>query len=278
MINTQHAMKRAEKLKLEILEKRRGVVDGKLYYNGEMREYAFLDNTACQVPILVDGVTYPSTEHYFQSQKFVGTPIEEKIRTTIDPVEAKKIGTSSSGLRSDWDTAKVDVMLKAISAKFDQHNKLRYKLLDTIPCRLIVAHVKDAYWGNGIDDTGKNVMGKILTTVRDAYLKQGESKKSIAHITLHRAMDADRRRLDTKECLALYKEGIKNLLSAAEYMPSLDQNRSIRLVEKLFERVRELQHIQSDQDIPVIPASLVEFVNPSAPTLPVANVIPNPRE
>jgi len=274
MTNTQHAMEHAEQLKLEILENRRGIVDGKLYFNGGMPAYAFLDNIACQVPILVDGKTYPSTEHYFQSQKFKGTPLEEKIRNTIDPVAAKQIGKTSPGLRSDWETVKIDFMLKAVAAKFDQHDALRLKLLDTSPY-LIVEHAKDMYWGNGIYDEGRNVLGKILTTVRDGYLKKARSKKNIAIMTLHRAIDADRC-LNHEEALVLYRSGIEDYFNAAKNLPTSERKVGYSLLEQCIQRLENIQHVQTqtDQDVPVVPASLVMFIpNASAPTLPVAQVI-----
>jgi N-glycosidase YbiA len=273
MRNTKDAMQQAEKLKREILQNRRGVVDGKLYFNGGMAEYAWLDNIACQVPIHVDGVTYPSTEHYFQSQKFAGTSLEETIRTTKDPLEAKRFGRSS-GLRSDWENIKIDVMLKAVAAKFDQHDDLRMKLVDTTP-HPIVEHARDSCWGNGIYDEGKNLFGKILTTVRDGIVKSARSKKNIAIMTLHQAIDADRR-LDRTQALRLYATGIEDYLSAAKDLPSSERQAGFTLVSQCIERAKNVKRIQeTPHDIPVVPFSLVQYIpsNGSAPQLPLAYVI-----
>jgi len=45
-------------------------------------------------PIAVDGKQYPTVEHFFQSQKFVGTPHELEIIKAGKPVEAFRMGQS----------------------------------------------------------------------------------------------------------------------------------------------------------------------------------------
>ena len=46
-----------------------------------------------KTPIKLDGKTWPTTEHYFQAQKFAGTSLEEKVRKASNPKEAAKIFT-----------------------------------------------------------------------------------------------------------------------------------------------------------------------------------------
>ena len=43
-------------------------------------------------PIEIDGRIWPTSEHYFQAQKFAGTEHEELIRTTPSPMTVAKIG------------------------------------------------------------------------------------------------------------------------------------------------------------------------------------------
>merc|ERR1719362_2048374 len=143
----------------------RGIVDGVLYFHGGMPEWAWLDNIACQVPITLDGLEWPSTEHYFQAQKFAGTPMVEQVRAAHGPMEAKRLGRAGH-LRSDWEDVKYDIMLNAVRAKFEQHAELREKLLATAPCN-IVEHCGDAEWGDGGDGSGRNLFGKVLTQVRE---------------------------------------------------------------------------------------------------------------
>ena len=43
-------------------------------------------------PIKIKGKYWPTTEHYFQAQKFVGTPQAEKIRKAKSPMLAAQLG------------------------------------------------------------------------------------------------------------------------------------------------------------------------------------------
>ena len=51
-----------------------------------------------QVPITVDGLDYHSSEHYFQSQKFLGSDAawRDAVRAEVDPLAAKRVGRSGA--------------------------------------------------------------------------------------------------------------------------------------------------------------------------------------
>lgn len=118
-------------------------------------------------PIELDGKLWPTSEHYFQAQKFAGTPHEEAIRLAPTPKEAAAMGRDTSRpLRSDWESVKDDVMARALRAKFTQHASLREALLGTGTADLVEHSDKDAYWGDGGDGLGKNRLGAILMTLR----------------------------------------------------------------------------------------------------------------
>ena len=87
--------------------------------------YGFLSNFA-PAPIVLDGMTWPTTEHYFQAQKFLDPASQSAIRNAATAGEAKKLGrTSGQGFRRDWDEVRDAVMLAALRAKFTQHRDLR---------------------------------------------------------------------------------------------------------------------------------------------------------
>lgn len=118
-------------------------------------------------PIELDGKLWPTSEHYFQAQKFEGTPHEELIRLAPTPKEAAAMGRDTSRpLRSDWESVKDEVMMRALRAKFTQHASLREALLGTGAADLVEHTEKDAYWGDGGDGLGKNRLGAILMTLR----------------------------------------------------------------------------------------------------------------
>jgi len=44
----------------------------------------------------LDGHRWPTAEHYYQAQKFAGTPDEEEVRLAKSPMIAARMGRSSS--------------------------------------------------------------------------------------------------------------------------------------------------------------------------------------
>jgi ribA/ribD-fused uncharacterized protein len=127
-------------------------------------------------PIRRSGKTWPTSEHYFQAQKFVGTPDEEEVRLAKSPMIAARMGRSRKcPLRADWESAKDRIMHEAVTAKFTQHADLREILLGTGDAKLVEHTENDSYWGDGGDGSGKNMLGRILMRVRDE-LRKSQSK------------------------------------------------------------------------------------------------------
>ena len=114
------------------------------------------------------GETWPTSEHYFQAQKFVGTKHETEVRKASSARESANMGRDRSRpLRSDWEQVKDDIMREVVKAKFTQHESLRKTLLSTEDSILVEHTVNDKYWGDGGDGLGKNMLGKILMEVRE---------------------------------------------------------------------------------------------------------------
>lgn len=44
---------------------------------------------------VLDGLYWPSIEHYYQAQKFAGTDYAEQIRLAVKPMDAKRLGQST---------------------------------------------------------------------------------------------------------------------------------------------------------------------------------------
>lgn len=119
-------------------------------------------------PIVLKGKRWPTSEHYFQAQKFAGTPHEEEIRRAKKPMIAAEMGRDRKRpFRRDWDSVKDSVMLDALRAKFTQHADLRALLRSTGDARLVEHTTNDNYWGDGGDGSGKNRLGQLLMRVRD---------------------------------------------------------------------------------------------------------------
>jgi len=119
-----------------------------------------------------ENYTWPTTEHYFQAQKYAGLPgpaIERynAIRIALTPRIAADLGRDRSiPMRSDWEQVKDDVMRQCVLQKFQTHRDIREILLGTYDEELIEDSPWDSYWGIGSNGDGKNILGKILMETR----------------------------------------------------------------------------------------------------------------
>lgn len=137
------------------------------FYSTKEVPYGCFSNFAAY-PFELDGMTWRTVEHYFQAQKFVGTPHVEELRQVSSPMVVARMGRSHARpLRPDWNEAKDDIMRRAVLRKFETHADLRDLLLGTGDEELIEQTTSDYYWGCGTEGTGKNMLGKILMEVRD---------------------------------------------------------------------------------------------------------------
>lgn len=110
---------------------------------------------------------WPTSEHYFQAQKFGDKSAHDAIAGTASPMEAAKLGRSTRWrLRHDWDEVKDDVMRTAVRSKVAQNQVVHDTLLETGDATLVEHTTNDRYWGDGGDGTGRNMLGQILMEVR----------------------------------------------------------------------------------------------------------------
>ena len=140
--------------------------------------------------LLIDGKEWPTTEHYYQAQKFVMYPeYMEQIRVANTPYMSKILANMEVGhqyawriklnkiiedainkgvtMRNDWEVVKETVMKRALIEKFRQNEYLRQKLINTGSAILQEASPYDYYWGVGANGTGKNRLGILLMEVRE---------------------------------------------------------------------------------------------------------------
>lgn len=117
--------------------------------------------------IEIEGTIWPTSEHYFQAQKFLDGEVRERVRTAKSPMVAAGIGRGKRDRRrADWDRMRDEVMLRAVRAKFSQHPELRELLLSTGDEEIVEHTPNDDYWGDGGDGSGANMLGKIVMMVR----------------------------------------------------------------------------------------------------------------
>jgi ribA/ribD-fused uncharacterized protein len=120
--------------------------------------------------IEMEGIYWPTVEHYYQGQKFVGSPdapIIPLIFAAATPEQAAALGRCPSRcLRPDWELVKTQVMRVGVLQKFITHPDIREILLITGDEMLIENSPTDYFWGCGANHTGENHLGKILMSVR----------------------------------------------------------------------------------------------------------------
>jgi hypothetical protein len=113
---------------------------------------------------------WPTVEHYYQAQKFIGTEdqfLSLAIHKAKTPKEAASLGRDPSyQIRSDWEQVKTQVMREAVLSKFLTHLDVQAILLATGDALIVEDSPRDAFWGCGPDKKGLNQLGKILMNVR----------------------------------------------------------------------------------------------------------------
>ncbi|KAJ1552908.1 hypothetical protein HK096_009981, partial [Nowakowskiella sp. JEL0078] len=125
-------------------------------------------------PIVIASVNFPTTEHYFQSEKFSFSPYHrDLVISAYSPGEAAKLGRMREfPMRPDWDSVRDDVMRVALRAKFTQHESLKELLIGTGDKKLVEKTQRDRYWGDGGNGSGLNMLGILLMELREELKKE----------------------------------------------------------------------------------------------------------
>jgi len=153
-------------------------------------------------PLRLDDAIWPTSEHFFQAQKFSQRP--DLMQRILEMKEASHVFTFAqehkdlwpkvrAGLccvcghcggdlvvwcTQDWHERKDNVMRRAVRAKFkDNYRDLGKLLLDTGDRLLVERTTKDKYWADGGDGTGKNMLGRILMEERDWWRLTAKERK-----------------------------------------------------------------------------------------------------
>ncbi|KAF9244209.1 hypothetical protein BU15DRAFT_42228 [Melanogaster broomeanus] len=119
-------------------------------------------------PVEYEGKCYPTSEHLFQSLKFLDhrPELAEHIRTCSNRprVVFDETHRFNPEVRPDWlRRGKMDMVLWH---KFTQNEHLKEELLSTGDAELVEDSDKDAFWGVGPDGKGENQLGKALQRLR----------------------------------------------------------------------------------------------------------------
>ncbi|CAM2721543.1 unnamed protein product [Rotaria socialis] len=159
--------------------------EGQLYFYCRNQPFGEFSNFYPS-PIKLDGYTWPTTEHYFQAQKFISDEAHfQNVLHLRKPIEALFYSRKHRpAVRSDWAQVKDGIMLKACTAKFEQHFPLRELLLSTGNRQLVEHTTKDSYWADGGDGSGRNQLGITLmqsVLSNDIHFVAVKRKRSITN-------------------------------------------------------------------------------------------------
>lgn len=129
-------------------------------------EHRFLSNF-WYVPIIYEGIKYPTSEHAYQAAKTFDKKSKIKISELSKPGDAKRFGQKVL-MRPDWESIKIQIMEDILRIKFT--NKImRQKLINTGDQEIQEGNRwNDRFWGIDLrTGIGKNHLGRILMKIRE---------------------------------------------------------------------------------------------------------------
>ena len=122
-------------------------------------------------PVSIDGKKWPTTEHFYQAMKTLDPDLQEQVRNCPTPKLAKTLAKTLP-LRENWEEIKYDIMVKAVRAKVEQYTSIKELLMSTGIEDIGEASPYDYVWGLGADNSGQNLLGKVLMQIRSEIRSQ----------------------------------------------------------------------------------------------------------
>ena len=130
-------------------------------------EYEFLSaDYPCKI-VDSDGIEYESVTCYFVALKATSVGMKKKI-ARLSPNKARQ-KSAMLPPNQDYDENKTYYYYLANKAKFDQHEDLKEKLLNTGDSKLINSVTYRDEWAGVRGATGKNKLGIVLMKIREEY-------------------------------------------------------------------------------------------------------------
>ncbi|CAD5229021.1 unnamed protein product [Bursaphelenchus okinawaensis] len=182
--------------------------DGDYFVAFFTNRYVFSNHFRCPNKIKLKDKNYPTSEHYYmyKKAKFHGDDdAADDILAEECPKAAKRITAGFRDFDSKkWNEKSVDIMRRAVMAKFDQNKELRHELFKTGNATLVEASPMDCRWGVGLGMEnhdvanqakwrGQNLLGQVLMGVRTSlaaqYPDEFESTKPAAERIMKQAIN-----------------------------------------------------------------------------------------
>jgi predicted NAD-dependent protein-ADP-ribosyltransferase YbiA (DUF1768 family) len=129
------------------------------------------------LPVRVEGLRYPTTEHLFQSMRFEDEGVRREIRESKSPMSSKMMMKKHKEKlvivpRSEMD---LDLMRSVLRIKMEFYPKLREELIKQHPDSIIIEDctkrggVSSKFWGMKLIDgewVGENWLGRLWMELR----------------------------------------------------------------------------------------------------------------
>jgi ribA/ribD-fused uncharacterized protein len=185
-----------------------------IYFYGREDAFGIFTNTQRDMPVIVEGTEYKSSEHYFQASKFLkDSPAWKAVKGSTEFGKLPGVARSQKGTKaydpaSDFVTAKKN-MWKGMAAKFKQYSDAKKALLATGD-RVIVENTslldqtvktRENTWGAGDDGSGENRLGIFLMAMRQELQATGDIPDE-----LPKWLEEDLRKIEPKQVVAHIKK------------------------------------------------------------------------
>jgi len=161
-----------------------------LYFDRDRVHFGFFSHFH-PAPIVLDGETWATVEHFYQAQRSDDPAYRQAIREATTPGRAKRCAARPdlpakaskhswfrlhhAFPRADWHEVKLDIMRRADRAKYTQHPELAVLLLATGDAELIEDSPSEPFWGIGPDGLGQNWAGRVLMEIREEIRRENSS-------------------------------------------------------------------------------------------------------
>lgn len=123
----------------------------------------------------LDGMEWPTVEHYFQAMKLAKDADREAICRAATPALARKMGRSRfKRVRTDWRQVRRIVMTRAMYTKCKTRPEVAQVLLQTGTAKLIENNSYDYYWGCGRDRRGANTYRGVNGNSHETAIRVSE--------------------------------------------------------------------------------------------------------
>lgn len=129
--------------------------------------YGWLSNF-WRAPQIVDGIIYPTNEHYYQAMKARDPVTRQWITQAPRAFYAMEAGRAlrDKDKLENWEAIKIKVMLNGLRAKFRGNLDIQRLLVETYPAKLHEDSSTDMFWGI----KGRDMLGVLLMSVRNEFI------------------------------------------------------------------------------------------------------------